>query len=108
MLLKFYKNIITLIIILITLGYFAKFMSNTGYADILQNSQKNTADITNLFNVDNYVKLTEKSLNTTEKILSSDVLSGNLSSVDNSSLEEINRSINEFNNTLSTIMNLSK
>ncbi|AEH07245.1 hypothetical protein [Methanothermococcus okinawensis] len=107
MLLKFYKTILKLVILLVIFGFLVKFMSNTGYDDILQNFQKNT-DEDNLFNVNNYLKLTEKSLNTTENILSNDVINGNLSSVDNNSLKEIDSSINEFNSTLSTMVNLSK
>ena len=107
-LLKFYKTIFTLVISLLIFGYLLNFMSNNPnpYAAIgLQN--KDTDEILSTLDVNKYVEYSEEAVNITENVLDDDmILSDNLTSINDSSVEEINECMEKYKDKLDNIMNV--
>ncbi|MDK2790686.1 MAG: hypothetical protein PWP15_1193 [Methanothermococcus sp.] len=103
MLLKFYKNLLTLIILLILFGYGLKFLEDSGYVNTYKNYKDNEGSL-NIFNVDKYLNMVDKTMEVGDNVLSDDVINMNLDSLDNKSLEELNNTITEFNETLKSII----
>lgn len=102
MLLKFYKNLLTLFIFLILFGYGIKFLEDSGYIHAYKNYKENDGRF-NIFNVDEYLNMVDKTMEVGDNVLSDDVINMNLNSPDNKSLEELN-TITEFNKTLKNII----